>query len=86
MSVLRIVLQRSFWYLWFDSPLIKGDKRGCVFLSANTTPCTPFSSALRRIRRGEKGEFSFFAGVYNFLGKKFAAILDDMKRVLLCGC
>ena len=30
------------------SPLIKGDKGGCVFSKANTTPCTPFS----------KGEFN----------------------------
>jgi hypothetical protein len=76
MSVLRIVLRRSFWYLWFDSPLIKGDKGGCVFSGANTTPCTPFS----------KGEFSSLAGVYKFLEKKLAAVSDDMKMVRLCGC
>ena len=76
MSVLRLVLQRSFWYLWFGPPLIKGDKRGCVFSSANTTPCTPFS----------KGEFSPLAATCNSLEKKFAAVLDDIKLVLLCGC
>ena len=56
--------------------LIKEDKRGFVFSSANTTRCTPFS----------KGEFSSLAATCNFLGKKFAAVLDDIKLVLLCGC
>jgi hypothetical protein len=49
-----------FRLLWFDSPLTKGDKGGCRFFSANTTPCTPFS----------KGEFSSISAIRGF-DKKF---------------